>query len=79
MTIKESLMHELPELTRLYAFAPYNSIFMFVSYRENQTLEYFEKNIASKLTYQLGYGKVVQDLLQEIRSELTPDIKVISE
>lgn len=70
MKISETLTHELLELTRMYAFAPYNSIFMFVAYQEYHNLEYFNEHIAKKLTRMVGYPKYVTDLVADIQQEL---------
>ena len=70
MKISESLQHELLELTRMYTFCPYNSIFLFVAYEQYHNLEFFNENIADVLTYQKGYPKYVLDLVGEIQQEL---------
>ena len=71
MKVSETLTHELLELTRTFAFVPYNSIFMFVSYQEYHNLEFFNEHIANKLTRMLGYPKYVLDLVADIQQELT--------
>jgi hypothetical protein len=69
--IPEQLIHELLELTRLFAHLPYNAIFMFVAYEDKQTLDFFYENIYIPMTEgRVDYGSNVVALLNEIKVEL---------
>lgn len=71
MKISEPLIHELLELTRLFAHLPYNAIFIFVAYEDKQTLDFFYENIYIPMTEGMrNYGSNVVALLNEIKSEL---------
>ena len=71
MKISEPLIHELLELTRMFAHLPYNAIFMFVAYEDKQTLDFFYENIYIPMTEgRMDYGVNVVDLLKEIKMEL---------
>ena len=71
MKIPEPLIHELLELTRMFAHLPYNAIFIFVAYEDKQTLDFFYENIYIPMTEgSRDYGTKVIILLQEIKMEL---------
>jgi hypothetical protein len=71
MKIPESLIHELLELTRMFAHLPYNAIFIFVAYEDKQTLDFFYENIYIPMTEgSRDYGAKVIILLQEIKFKL---------
>jgi hypothetical protein len=71
MKISEELIHELLELTRLFAHLPYNAIFMFVAYEDKRTFDFFNEKIYIPMTEGMReYGSNVVALLNEIKSEL---------
>ena len=70
MKISESLQHELLELTRMYAFCPYNSIFLFIAYEQYHNLSFFNDNIAGAISFSKGYPRYVIDLVNDIKNEL---------
>jgi hypothetical protein len=79
MKISEPLIHELLELTRLFAHLPYNSIFMFVAYEDKRTFDFFDKNIYIPMTEgRTDYGSNVDAVLREIRNELWKQVAHIS-
>jgi len=70
--MNQRLTLELLELTRMYAYIPYNAIFSFVALDENRTLDFFNKYIYDVMSAKRAFGDdyKVMGLLDEIRITL---------
>lgn len=62
----------LLDLTRMFAYLPFNSIFDFVVYQDKQTLEFFTENIYRYMRNErVAFGPKVDMLLDEIKEYLS--------
>ena len=58
----------LLDLTRMFVYLPFNSIFDFVVYEDKQTLDFFMQNIYRHMRNErVGYGPKVDMLLDKIK------------
>lgn len=65
----------LLDLTRMFAYLPFNSIFNFVVYQDKQTLDFFVENIYRYMRNErVGYGPKVDTLLDEIKAVLEDSV-----